>query len=109
MVHWWGAGSTVAGYRAVFTTTNNGLKTADAVPVTTVLTDGVNQHPPVQHPLDGGCESVVDEPQVSYYQVQRWKPNRKLESNRKLFPVHFGNSTDTCFLTTYHPSFVVHW
>jgi hypothetical protein len=60
-------------------------------------------------PLGAGYESVVDEPQLSYYQVQRCKPNRELESNGKLFSVHLGNPTDTYFLTTYHPSFVVHW
>jgi hypothetical protein len=72
--------------------------TADAVPVTTVLTDGVNQHP-----LDAGYESVVDEPQLSYHQLQRCKTQQKI-----------GNPTENCFqftyfVTTYHPSFVVHW
>jgi hypothetical protein len=72
-------------------------------------------------------ESVVDEPQLSYclvhlgnltencsqftLETQRktasssspWKPNRKL------LPVRLGNPTENCFLTTYHPSFMVHW
>ncbi len=80
--------------------------------------DRVKQYPPVQqHWLDAGYESVVDEPQLSYYLVHvgnptencffrftfetqqktassgsRWKPNRKL-----LLPVHFWNPTENCF------------
>jgi hypothetical protein len=33
----------------------------------------VNQHPPVHHPPDDACyDSVVDDPQLSYYPVSSW-------------------------------------
>ncbi len=32
----------------------------------------VNQHPPVHHPMDEGYDSIVDEPQLSYYLVSSW-------------------------------------
>jgi len=32
----------------------------------------VNQHPPVHHPLDACYDSVVDDPQLSYYPVSSW-------------------------------------
>jgi hypothetical protein len=30
------------------------------------------QHPPVHHPLDASYDSVVDDPQLSYYPVSSW-------------------------------------
>ncbi len=32
----------------------------------------VNQHPPVHHPLDARCSSVVDESQMREYLVSLW-------------------------------------
>ncbi len=32
----------------------------------------VKQHPPVHHPLDACYDSVVDDPQLSYYPVSSW-------------------------------------
>jgi hypothetical protein len=32
----------------------------------------VNQHPPVRHPLDACYDSVVDDPQLSYYPILSW-------------------------------------
>jgi hypothetical protein len=37
-----------------------------------VLWATVNQHPPVHHPLDVCYDSVVDDPQLSYYLVSSW-------------------------------------
>jgi len=32
----------------------------------------VNQHPPVHHPLDACYDSVMDDPQLSYYPISSW-------------------------------------
>jgi hypothetical protein len=32
----------------------------------------VNQHPPVHHPPDASYDSVMDDPQLSYYLVSSW-------------------------------------
>jgi len=37
-----------------------------------LLSATMNKHPPVHHPLDACYDTVVDDPQLSYYPVSSW-------------------------------------